>query len=120
MAEQETQQGQFFKGFLIGGVLGALAGILFAPRSGKELRSDIKEKGSEALKDTKDSYADASTKAKEIIVEAKHQAEELKKEADRYLSEARQKAKEIWPVLRNKRPKPVKRRKESPGKRKSK
>ena len=82
-------------GFLIGGVLGALEGIFFAPESGKELRSDIKEKGSEVLKDAKEIYADASTKTKEIIEEAKHQAEELKKEADRYLSEARQKAKEI-------------------------
>ena len=95
MAEHEKQQGHFFMGFLIGSVLGALAGIFFAPKSGKELRSDIKEKGSEVLKDAKGIYADASTKAKEIIEEAKHQAEELKKEADRYLSEARQKAKEI-------------------------
>jgi gas vesicle protein len=95
MAEQETQQGQFFKGFLIGGVLGALAGIFFAPKSGKELRSDIKEKGGEVLKDAKEIYADAGTKAKEIIEEAKHQAKELKKEADRHLSEGRQKAKEI-------------------------
>jgi gas vesicle protein len=31
--------------------LGALVGIFFAPKSGKELRSDIKEKGSEVLKD---------------------------------------------------------------------
>jgi gas vesicle protein len=95
MEEQEKPQAHFFMGFLMGGFLGALAGILFAPKSGKELRSDIKEKGSEVLKDAKDIYADASMKAKEIIVEAKHQAEELKKEADRYLSEARQKAKEI-------------------------
>jgi gas vesicle protein len=95
MAEYEKPQGHFFTGFLIGSVLGVLAGIFFAPKSGKELRSDIKEKGSEVLKDAKDIYADASTKAKEIIVEAKHQAEELKKETDRYLSEARQKAKEI-------------------------
>ena len=95
MEEHENQQGHFFMGFLIGGVLGALAGIFFAPKSGKELRSDIKEKGSEVLKDAKDIYTDASTKAKEIIGEAKHQAEELKKEADRHLSDARQKAKEI-------------------------
>jgi len=52
---------------------GALAGIFFAPKSGKELRSDIKEKGSEVLKDAKGIYADTSTKAKEIIEEAKHQ-----------------------------------------------
>jgi gas vesicle protein len=84
MAEHEKPQGHFFAGFLIGGILGALAGIFFAPKSGKELRSDIKEKGSGVLKDGKEIYADASTRAKE-----------LKKEADRHLSEARQKAKEI-------------------------
>jgi gas vesicle protein len=95
MEEQEKSQCHFFKGLLIGGVLGALAGLLFAPKSGKELRSDIKEKGTEVLKDAKEMYADAGTKAKEIIEEGKHQAQELKKEADRYLSEARQKAKEM-------------------------
>jgi len=95
MAEHEQPQGHFFMGFLIGGVLGALAGIFFAPKSGKELRSEIKEKGSEALREGKEIYADASTRAKEIIEEAKHQARELRKEADRHLSEARQKAKEI-------------------------
>ena len=95
MAENEKDCGNFLKGFVIGGVLGALAGIFFAPKSGKELRSDLKEKGSEVLKDAKGIYTDANTKAKEIIEEAKHKAEELKKEADRYLSEARQKAKEI-------------------------
>jgi len=93
VAEHEKPQNYFFMGFLIGGVLGALAGIFFAPKPGKDLRSDLKEKGSEVLRDGKDIYADASTKAREIIVEAKHQAEELKNEADQYLSEARQKAK---------------------------
>jgi gas vesicle protein len=82
MAEHEKPQCDFFMGLLIGGALGALAGILFAPKSGKELRSDIKEKGSEVLKDGKEIYADASTKAKEIIGEVKHQAKELKKEAE--------------------------------------
>jgi gas vesicle protein len=95
MAEHEKPQSHFFMGFLIGSFLGALAGILFAPKSGKELRSDIKEKGNEVLKDAKEIYTDASTRAKEIIEEAKHQARELKKEADRHLSEARQKTKEI-------------------------
>jgi gas vesicle protein len=51
-----------FKGFLIGSFLGAAAGILFSPKAGKELRSDIKNKGEKALKDTKEFYSD--TKAK--------------------------------------------------------
>ncbi len=78
MAENENQRGHFFRGFLIGSFLGVLAGIFFAAESGKELRSDIKEKGSEVLKDAKDIYTDAGTKAKEIIEEAKHQAEGVK------------------------------------------
>jgi gas vesicle protein len=95
MAEQEKPQCHFCMGLLIGGVLGVLAGILFAAKSGKELRSDIKDKGREVLKDAKEIYADAGTNAKEIIGEVKHQAKELKKDADRHFSEARQKANEI-------------------------
>ena len=81
MAEQEKPQCDFFTGLLIGGVLGALAGIFFAPESGKKLRSDIKEKSGEFLKYVKEIYADSSTKAKDIVEEAKHQMKELNKEA---------------------------------------
>jgi len=82
MAEHEKPQVHFFMGLLIGGALGAVAGILFAPKSGKELRSDIKEKGIEVLKDGREIYSDASARVKEIIKEVKHQAKELKKEAE--------------------------------------
>jgi gas vesicle protein len=95
MEEHEKPQCHFCTGLLIGGVLGALAGIFFAPKSGKELRSAIRGKGSEVLKDAREVYADVSTKAKEILEEAKHQAGEIRQEADRHLSEARQKTKEI-------------------------
>ncbi|HAR49635.1 MAG TPA: hypothetical protein DCR81_05965 [Smithella sp.] len=82
MEEQEKTKVNFFKGLFIGGALGALAGILFAPKSGKELRSDIKDKGNKILNDGKEIYADASTKTKEIFGEVKHQAKELKREAE--------------------------------------
>ena len=77
MAEQEKPQCDFFTGLLIGGVLGALAGIFFAPESGKKLRSDIKEKSSEFLKDVKEIYDDSSTKAKDIIEEAEGTGEKI-------------------------------------------
>ena len=77
MAEQEKPQCDFFTGLLIGGVLGALAGIFFAPISGKKLRSDIKEKSSEFLKDVKEIYDDSSTKAKDIIEEAEGTGEKI-------------------------------------------
>jgi gas vesicle protein len=96
MSGYEKHPSHFAMFFLMGGALGALAGIFLAPKSGKRLRADLRNKGSEAVDDTKEMYADVSTKAKEIIEEAEHQAEALKKEAERYLSEARLRVKEIF------------------------
>lgn len=84
----EKHPSHFAMFFLMGGALGALAGIFFAPKSGKRLRADFREKGGEAVDGTKEMYTDVSAKAKEIIEEAEHQAE-------RYLADARQKVKEI-------------------------
>jgi len=97
MEEHEKPQGHFCMGFLIGGVLGVLAGLLFQLKSGKELRSDLERRGSEILRDGKEICSDTGSRAKEIVEEAKHQAKEVKKEADQYLSEARRKATEILP-----------------------
>jgi gas vesicle protein len=82
MEEHEKPQCHFCMGLMIGGALGALAGIFFAPKSGKELRSDIEEKGGEVLRNAKGIYTDVSTNAQEIIGEVKHQVKDLKKEAE--------------------------------------
>jgi len=95
MTEHEKTLGHLLVGILIGSALGALAGIFFAPKSGRELRSDIRAKRNALLKDAKDIYDDASTKATRIIEEATHLAMELKKDADRHFAETRQKTKEI-------------------------
>jgi gas vesicle protein len=84
-----------YRGILAGTVVGALAGILFAPKSGKELRSDINEKGREVLGESRKFYFDARKRAKKALKEGKYQAKKLRKEADRYLSDARRKAREM-------------------------
>jgi len=61
-----------FKGFLLGGLLGATAGILFAPKAGKELRSGIKGKGEKILKDTKESYSDVRARAETMYGNTRH------------------------------------------------
>jgi len=78
-------------GLLLGGLVGGVAGLLFAPKAGKELRADLKEKGIEAKKICDDSVV----KAKTIIDDVKNRAGELIKEAERQLSEARMKARDI-------------------------
>jgi gas vesicle protein len=95
MAEKGYEGGNFLRGLLTGAILGALAGVLFAPKSGKELRDEIKQKGGEAFEEAKEFYSDARGKAKAIVDDARRRAEELRREADRQLSEARQRAREI-------------------------
>ena len=85
----------FLKGVLFGGIVGAVTALLFAPKSGKELRAELTDKGAETLDEAKRAYTETWGKAKAIMDDALQRAEELKKEAQRQLSEARQKAKEI-------------------------
>ncbi len=51
-----------WKGLMAGSILGAAAGFLLAPKSGKELRSDIKGKTDKAVEETKRLYSDSRTR----------------------------------------------------------
>lgn len=46
----------YVKGFIIGGLIGAVAGILYAPKSGKETREQISHSAEELLKKTRSQY----------------------------------------------------------------
>jgi gas vesicle protein len=56
-----------WKGLLVGSFLGAAAGFLLAPKSGTELRSDIKGKTNEVLEETKRFYSDGCTKFSDAL-----------------------------------------------------
>lgn len=48
MAEGHNDSGGgFFAGLLMGGIVGFFAGVLFAPKSGEELRAVLSERGQE-------------------------------------------------------------------------
>jgi len=56
-----------WKGLMVGSFLGAAAGFLLAPKSGKELRTEIKEKTNKAMDETKRFYSDNRTKFKDTL-----------------------------------------------------
>ena len=58
--------GKFFVGALIGTVVGAVAGVLFAPRSGKQTRKMIGEK-----------TVDYAEKGKEMIVQEEKEVKKV-------------------------------------------
>jgi gas vesicle protein len=49
MESDQRNHSKVLRGLFVGGVLGATAGFLLAPKSGKELRSDIKASTNKAL-----------------------------------------------------------------------
>ena len=90
-------------GFLAGGVVGAIVALLYAPKSGRELRNDIRTKSDEYYDDVEKYFAEARDKAKDLINEgkkksdklisdAKVKSEELLKDAERIFNDAKSKA----------------------------
>lgn len=69
MAIKKTKNGKFdvAKGVLWGGVAGTLATLFFAPKSGKELRKDIRKKSNE-LRDGVETKMDHAQKNTEKFI----------------------------------------------------
>ena len=77
-----------FIGFIAGAVAGAITALLYAPKSGKELRSDIKKKAGDFADDAGEYLKVAKTKTVSLINEGKSRSEQL-------ISEAKEKAEHI-------------------------
>ncbi len=60
---------QRLRTFLLGGVAGALAGFLLAPRSGKELRGSIANRAGEARERGRETYFEAQERMAERFAE---------------------------------------------------
>lgn len=68
-------------GFIAGGLVGAVAALLYAPKSGKELRSDIKRKAADMADDATEYVKNARAKTMDVINEGKVRSEQLVSEA---------------------------------------
>jgi gas vesicle protein len=66
-----SQKNNFGIGVLVGAITGAIAGILLAPKSGKEAREDLKQFATETFEGAKDLYAKANESMKVKIAALK-------------------------------------------------
>ncbi len=102
-----SNEGGSVKGFLLGliagGAIGAALALLYAPKSGRELRGDIKKRTDEMVGDAEEYIQNARSKAVDLIndgkqradhliADAKKRAEDLLHDAERVLSGAKEKA----------------------------
>jgi len=81
----------FLIGFLAGGTVGAIIALLTAPKSGKELRGDIKQKSEEYLDEAEKYLADAKNKAGDLINDAKSKSQDILNSAGRVFKDAKAK-----------------------------
>ena len=106
MSEENNLGKGVIIGFIAGGALGAALALLYAPKSGKELRQDIKLKTDDYMDEAEKYIAEAKDKAidlinegkkksEKIIKEARTKSEELLKDAEKVLEEARTKTDEL-------------------------
>jgi gas vesicle protein len=80
--------GAFLIGFIVGGLTGAITALLFAPQSGEETRTLIKDKAIELKDQTSETVGETISKAETAAKDAVNRAEML-------LEEAKKKANEI-------------------------
>lgn len=62
---------QRIRTFLLGTLAGALAGILLAPRSGRELRGDLADRAGEARERGREAYFDVQERTRERVSESR-------------------------------------------------
>jgi hypothetical protein len=65
--EREDGGGSFLMGLLAGTVLGAGLGMLFAPKAGSELRSQVSEQAGRLRTTANDAYSQAQEKVSHIV-----------------------------------------------------
>lgn len=65
---------QRLRTFILGGAIGALAGVLMAPRSGRELRSNLANRAEEARERSRETYFEAQERLQERLAETREGA----------------------------------------------
>ncbi|MEN6376285.1 MAG: YtxH domain-containing protein [Smithella sp.] len=79
--------GDLLKGLIIGGLVGAVLGILFAPKSGKETREDIARKTEDVLEKAREEYEKAVDKSKQAYEAAVKRLQNLEASAKEKVEE---------------------------------
>jgi gas vesicle protein len=87
--------GGLLKGLIIGGLIGAAIGILYAPKSGKETREDIARKTEDLMGKAKEEYEKAVAKSKLAYESAVRHLEELELSAKEKVEEVEAKVTEF-------------------------
>jgi gas vesicle protein len=86
---------RWLQGFVAGGTLGYIAGILFAPKSGEEMRRELAETSEDLMTEASGYVTEMKSKSDQAITELKGRGERIKEKANTYLGEVKTSADRI-------------------------
>ena len=78
---------KFLAGFLIGGAVGAVAGILLAPKSGAETREMLKNSATDAMKKADATVKEIQAKADDVVSDLQKKGDEIKEKLQNLLAQ---------------------------------
>ena len=85
----------FVKGIILGGLIGAAIGILYAPQSGRKTRKDINNKAEELLSKAKEEYVTALKKSGKAYESAVKQLKQLESSTKEKVEEREEKVDQL-------------------------
>ena len=85
----------FVKGIFLGGVIGAVVGILYAPQSGRKTREDINKEAEKLLKKAKEEYEATLKKSSKACESAVKQLKHLESSTKEKVGEMEEKVVEL-------------------------
>ena len=72
MSDKEEHSNFFFNGLMMGGIIGGVLGVLFAPWKGEEVREKLKQKVDEMNLDSDKTLGEIKEKSEQMLEGAKH------------------------------------------------
>jgi gas vesicle protein len=69
--------GKFLAGFVVGGALGAIAGVLLAPQSGEETRDLLNDASKDVVKKTDKTVKEIQEKADSVVSDLQSKSDEI-------------------------------------------
>ena len=76
---------KFLAGFIVGGAIGAIAGILLAPKSGEETREMIAESAKSAVNKANETVQEIQNKADDVVADMQRKGDEIREKLQKLL-----------------------------------
>lgn len=82
--------GKFLAGFIVGGAIGAVAGILLAPKSGEETRQMIADGAKDMMKRADETVKEIQSKADDVVSDMQKKGDEIKEKLQNLINQQKE------------------------------